>query len=352
MPNERKVHKTPVPLLGGLAVFCSFCLSLFFALLIPWIRQTLIDPARGWAGLVLGSLIIIGLGFYDDCRNIKPGPKIFFQSLAAGCMIIGFGFQIRAVSNPFGEGALVLGWLSIPFTFLWVVGITNALNIIDGLDGLASGVAAIAGLAIFTIACTNGNPFIAFISLILVGNVLGFLVYNFHPASIFLGDSGSLFIGFWLSFLSVQGVQSRHNAVLPIAVPVMVLGFPIMDMTLAVLRRFFRSERDRGVIDKIRFVFKADQCHIHHKLLDRGFSQRLAVVLLYCLCLIFAGCALCTVFLPRINHRVWVLFLLASCLTIRNMTDLKTARGPHLYKSTSRPYIPESDAIALKEKKG
>lgn len=349
IPNARKVHKTPVPLLGGLAIFCSFWGSIFLAQFIPVIRQALIKPVQSWIGLILGSLIVMGIGSYDDCRHINPRQKILFQSVAAGSLIIGFGFQIRMVSNPFGTSPVDLGWLSIPLTFFWVVGITNALNIVDGLDGLASGVSAIAGLAIFAIACKNQHPMAAFLSLILVGDVLGFLVYNFHPASIFLGDSGSLFLGFWLSFLSVQGIQSKQHPVVPIAVPLMILGFPIVDTLLAIVRRFFQP--NIKILDKIRLVFKADQGHLHHKLLERGFSQRLAVLVLYCLCLSFAGCGLCAVFLPWVNQRVLGLFLLPFCLFMKNMAELKTA-DQTLPQNTPLSLVQESKPITLKGEEG
>lgn len=327
MPNARKVHTIPTPLLGGMAIFSSFWICLVLALFIPVIRQSLGAHLQSWPGLILGSLIIIGVGSYDDCRHISPGQKIFFQGLASS-MIIASGFQIRLVSNPFGGGTLSLGWLSLPLTFLWIVGITNALNIIDGLDGLAAGVTAIAGLTIFAIAHTNRNFMAAFLSLILAGNVLGFLVYNFNPASIFLGDSGSLFLGFWLSFLSIRGAQPKAYPVLPIAVPLMVLGFPIMDTLWAVLRRLFQPGLNIRLKDKIRSIFKADRGHIHHRLLSRGFSHRLAVLMLYCLCLFFAGCALCIALVPWINQGIVGLFLLASWLSVKNMTDLKTAGSP------------------------
>ncbi|MEW6378980.1 MAG: MraY family glycosyltransferase [bacterium] len=331
-----------------MAIFCSFWMCLALALFIPIIRQSFGAHLRSWPGLILGSLVIIGIGAYDDCRHIQPGPKILFQGLA-GSIIIASGFQIRLVSNPFGEGALSLGWLSLPLTFFWIVGITNALNMIDGLDGLAAGVTAIAGLTIFAIAHTNRNFMAAFLSLILVGNVLGFLVYNFNPASIFLGDSGSLFLGFWLSFLSIQGAQARAYPVLPIAVPLMVLGFPIMDMLWAVLRRLFQPGTDTTRLrDKILSIFKADQGHIHHRLLSRGFSHRLAVLLLYCLCLIFAGCALCIALMPWINQRIVALFLLASCLSVKNMTDLKTAGSP---EKAPLPLAQESGSITIGERK-
>lgn len=282
--SARKVHGQPVPRLGGIAIVLGFYGSLLVVaglgphgFAVPDLRQT--------ATMLAGSLVIAALGVYDDLRGTGAGQKFAVQFAVASFMYAQ-GLRIEALSNPFGS-AIDLGLLSLPFTLLWFVGITNAFNLIDGLDGLAGGVALIAIATNAIIALGRGETMMVLVSMALAGAVLGFLFYNFNPASIFMGDTGSMFLGFVLATLSLVANQKSSTAV-AILIPVLALGLPILDTALALLRRAARGEP----------VFRADRQHIHHQLLAHGFSHREAVLSLYSLSL-FLG--LMAIALSRAN---------------------------------------------------
>jgi UDP-GlcNAc:undecaprenyl-phosphate GlcNAc-1-phosphate transferase len=292
LPNERKIHKKPIPLLGGFSVFIAFNLSVVIGLMIT--------PSLGagtilsrWPSFFICETIVLFLGFLDDLKHLKPSLKFVFQ-VGVGFLAFVFGFGIQNVANPFGGGIINLGLLSMPVTILWVVFIANALNLIDGLDGLAAGTAFIASMTIFAISFFNANEGIALVSIVLAGSVLGFLRYNFHPATIFLGDSGSLLLGFLLAIFSVQG-SSQGPTVLAMMAPILALGLPIMDTLLSMGRRFLKSihvidystkkNSTKALLIGRFSVFAADKDHLHHRLLKRGFSQRKAVLILYGVCI-------------------------------------------------------------------
>jgi UDP-GlcNAc:undecaprenyl-phosphate GlcNAc-1-phosphate transferase len=278
LPGERKLHRQPVPRLGGIAIYLSFVITLNSGLLVSDALLKLVDDSlRGWLGLLFGGSIVLALGIVDDLYQLKPSAKLSFQLLAAAVVCLA-GLRITQITNPF-NGVIVLGWLSIPMTLLWIVGITNAMNLLDGLDGLASGVAAIITAAILSISLANGTYGTALVSAILCGSTLGFLRYNFNPARIFMGDSGSMFLGFTLAVISLQGTQKSTTAV-AIFIPILFFGLPIADTLLAMGRRLIGG----GGQDRVRRysrVFEADREHIHHKLIDLGFSHRSAVLTLY-----------------------------------------------------------------------
>jgi UDP-GlcNAc:undecaprenyl-phosphate/decaprenyl-phosphate GlcNAc-1-phosphate transferase len=284
LPNERKIHRHPIPRLGGMAVWGSVILS--FAIL------TILDPAHeAWTKLVSidgilmtgALLIILVVGFLDDLHPLHPGPK-FFAQLIAATMFYAAGFRISGISNPFGPNLIHLGYLDYPVTILWIVGVTNSFNLIDGLDGLASGVGAIASVTIFAILLLNGDPSTALIALIITGALFGFLRYNFNPARIFLGDSGSLFIGVALALLSIKS-SAKGSTVVAILVPLLALGLPIMDTLLSMVRRFLDSLLPERVpekfLHKMHSMFLPDRKHIHHQLVSLGLSHRTAVLTLY-----------------------------------------------------------------------
>ncbi|MGB6680251.1 MAG: MraY family glycosyltransferase, partial [Candidatus Bathyarchaeia archaeon] len=210
IPSERKIHSQPVPLLGGIPIFIAFNLTLLIGYLIHniYIEEFL---SSNWKSLLFCQIIILAIGIYDDIKRLEPGIKFLLQILV-GVLLVISGFGIQNISNPITGHTIHLGFLSIFITILWVVGITNALNLIDGLDGLAAGTSLIASITIFTIAFFNQNIGIALIALIIAGAILGFLKYNFHPAKIFLGDSGSLLLGFLLAVFSIRG--SSKGAIL------------------------------------------------------------------------------------------------------------------------------------------
>ncbi|MEY7999315.1 MraY family glycosyltransferase [Clostridium sp. Mt-5] len=260
--DNRRVHTKPVPLLGGIAIYISFVVTLVLKVGKLTNSET---------GLILGSTIIVIGGFLDDKFNIKPWCKLLFQ-LAATLILIIYGVKIVLITNPFsGLYQFVnLGMMSIPLTLIWVVGITNALNLIDGLDGLAAGIAFISSITIFIIALLNGRNEAAILTIILSGAIIGFLPYNFNPASIFMGDTGAQLLGFLLAAISIEGAV-KSAAAFSIAVPILALGIPIYDTLFAMIRRKING----------RPIMQADRGHLHHRLLDMGLTQKQAVAIMY-----------------------------------------------------------------------
>ena len=312
--SERKIHRKPTPLLGGIPIFISLNLTLLIGYVLNnvYIREFLSDK---WKPLLLCQIIILAVGIFDDVIDLKPRLKFLFQ-IFAGSLLLFFGIGIYDIANPFSGGLIHLGLLSIPITILWVVGITNALNLIDGLDGLAAGTSLIVCIALFGISFFFQNIGISFVFLILAGSILGFLRYNFHPAKIFLGDSGSLLLGFLLAVLSIQG-SYKGATLIAVLVPILVLGFPIMETLLSMVRRLLRSIHSVDYAngngngnEERRFktlflngfsMFEADKDHVHHRLLSLGLSHRRAVLVLYGLCAVLCIFALLTVILKDIN---------------------------------------------------
>lgn len=293
-PGERKVHGRTMPRLGGLVIFFSFCVSLAFtwtfrheAFADLWFAQ-----GQGIAFLV-ALLAMVALGIWDDLKSLSAGRKFLFQLLISSA-VYAAGFRISILSNPFGTPGLELHFLEYAVTVLWLVGITNAVNLIDGLDGLASGISLIACLTIAPIALLTHDPGSAILALILAGALLGFLRYNFNPARIFLGDSGSLGLGFALAMLSVRS-STKASTVFALAIPLLALGLPIMDTLLSMIRRFLRTILSNNVKagslrERLKAMFVPDRSHIHHRLIARGLSHRTAVLVMYVVsCLLGAG---------------------------------------------------------------
>ncbi|WP_333887319.1 MraY family glycosyltransferase [Clostridium sp.] len=263
MPEEdRRIHNKPMPLLGGLSIYFSFIITLL-------LKKG--DFTRPEMGLVLGATIIVIGGFLDDKFDIKPRYKLIFQ-IAAALILIIYGVKIVIITNPFSSVYQFtnVGVMSIPLTIIWVVGITNALNLIDGLDGLASGIGFISSLTILIIALLNNRYEAAVLAIILCGAILGFLPYNFNPASIFMGDTGAQLLGFLLAAISIGGAI-KSAAAFSIAVPILALGIPIYDTLFAMIRRKINGKP----------IMQADRGHLHHRLLDMGFSQKQAVGTMY-----------------------------------------------------------------------
>lgn len=262
--DDRRMHSHPIPRLGGLAIALAFLLSvLVFA-----------DINRQMRGILLGAVIIVVLGVLDDCLTLRAPVKFIIQILAA-CIVVGHGCTIRYITNPVFTSDVMyldLGSWAIPITIVWIVAITNAVNFIDGLDGLAVGVSAISSATLLVIALLVAESNIAIIVAALLGACLGFLPYNFNPAKIFMGDTGSTFLGFILACLSIQGTFKLY-AIISFAVPFLILGVPIFDICFAVIRRLVRHQNP----------MQADRGHIHHRLIDTGFSQKQAVSIIYML---------------------------------------------------------------------
>ena len=265
-PDARKVHKKPIPRIGGIGIYAAFMAAIFsvlsFVEVTAEIRTELI-------GLMVGGSLIVLVGVIDDYKNLPAKVKLVGQILAAAVLVIAFDVRIDFITDPFGD-YIYTEWLAIPVTIFWIVGLTNTVNLIDGLDGLAAGVSTIASITIFLVALQQGILLVAVLTAALAGAAFGFLYYNFNPARIFMGDSGSMFLGYMLAGISVIGAV-KSAATIALIVPILALGLPILDTTFAIVRRY------RGGVP----IFKPDKGHLHHRLLDLGFSQRQAVLLMY-----------------------------------------------------------------------
>lgn len=259
-----------VPRLGGVAMLASALLAL--TLLLIWdndVTHLLVQkPAEGF-GLLAAVLCVFTVGLFDDLRGARPWQKLALQS-AAGCILFYSGYRVDLVTNPFTGGAFTLGWLALPVTLVWLVAISNAFNLIDGLDGLAAGIGLFATVAIFLLALMSSNPFMAAIAAVLAGALLGFLPNNFAPARIYLGDSGSLTIGLTLAALAVRN-SIKGPVIITLAIPLMIFGVPLLDAGVTTLRRFLSGHS----------IFQRDEEHLHHRLLKIGLTQRAAVLALY-----------------------------------------------------------------------
>lgn len=257
-----------VPRLGGIAVVLATTAALATALLARGgLPASAAAPDHFFAGVMAAGWLLFAAGLLDDLYDLRPAAKLLAQC-AAGIVAYGFGFRVEELS--FAGATVELGVLSLPLTLLWIVGITNAFNLIDGLDGLATGIGMVALGSTFLVAYLLGNPEVALVCAALGGALLGFLRYNFRPARIFLGDSGSLFVGFMVAVLSVHGSTKSATAVLT-AAPLLLLALPILDTGLSIVRRWLRGKP----------VFGADEHHLHHRMLAIGLTHVRAVVLLY-----------------------------------------------------------------------
>ncbi|WP_103665979.1 hypothetical protein [Gracilimonas amylolytica] len=291
-PDERKVHKNITPRLGGLAIFLTLAISSVLAFTIFDTGQVDISEHYQKILLVGGALTLVFLlGVWDDVTPLKPGLKFGLQFVIATLVYLA-GVKISSVMNPLSTYALNVQFIDYPLTVLWIIGITNAINLIDGLDGLATGVSTIACVSIFAVSSLTGEIGNAYIALILAGSLVGFLRYNFNPARIFLGDSGSLLLGFLLAILSIQS-SNKISTGFSIFFPIIVLGLPITDTLIAMIRRFLGTflEKDTAktaMQGRLKKMFLPDKSHIHHQLLAYGFTHRNTVILLYFISAFFA----------------------------------------------------------------
>ena len=276
-PSKRRINTVPIPRMGGLAVFAGIVVGMLVRILGAWYLgwpAVLIPHPRNesldYRVLAVSFLIIVATGVLDDVKQIKPLAKFAGQVLAASVAAAG-GLVINSFLDPFDSGAVFeLGWIGYPVTVLYLVAFANIINLIDGLDGLATGISGIASLSMFSFAVLAGNVDAAALSIAVAGACLGFLKYNFHPASIFLGDTGSLLLGYSLGVISLLNV-SRTAALTTLLIPLIVAGVPILDTFSAIVRRL-RAHVSIG---------QADKGHIHHRLIQEGYDQRQAVLLIY-----------------------------------------------------------------------
>lgn len=268
-PGERRVHSSPIPLLGGLAVCVGFALPLLLYC----------DLSQPVIGLLAGGLLVLVVGVVDDVFDLRPWQKLIGQ-VAAALVLIWFGGKIEFLTNPFG-GMIYLSYYSIPLTVLWVVALTNVVNFMDGIDGVAAGISAITCLTIFAVAWLNDQPYVAPLALALAGAALGFLRHNLHPATIFMGDAGAMFLGYTIAGISVIGAV-KGATTLALSIPAVALGLPIVDTALVIVRRIGRGTP----------FYAADNSHMHHRLLDRGFDQRQAAAFMFRISMLLAVAAL------------------------------------------------------------
>lgn len=265
VPDEKRhIHKAPTPRMGGLAIFLGFLLSvLVFANITPQVR-----------GILIGAILIVVVGAIDDVLNLNAWLKFGVQIIAAVIAVLS-GVLINVVSNPLlitSGQALTIGVLSVPVTILWIVGVTNSVNLIDGLDGLACGVSTIASLSMLAVSMlvSDANSNVAIILAALCGACLGFLPFNLNPAKIFMGDTGALLLGYILATVSVIGMF-KFYAIITFILPVLALAVPLLDTVFAFTRRMLNGQSP----------FTADRGHFHHRLLDIGLNQKQAVAVLY-----------------------------------------------------------------------
>ena len=270
-PNWRKLNKKPMPLLGGVAIYLGFALSLILLIY----KEPFAANAYKLLGLLWTTFIVVLIGIADDIHGLTPRRKLFYQAVSAMIIYL-FGYSIIKVSSPLGGSFHAPELLRMILTIIWIIGFTNAINLIDGLDGLSSGVVAIISGSLFFAALKSNNPIMAILAIVLCGSSLGFLPHNFYPAKIFMGDSGSMFLGFMLSIISIEGAY-KGATFAAMLVPVIAMAIPFLDTSLSIIRRILSG----------RGIFKADKEHIHHRLMLREGSQKKAVLTLYSLTLSF-----------------------------------------------------------------
>ena len=271
--------------MGGLAIYAGFIIAVLASV---HLTQEII-------GLMVGGTVILVVGIIDDMVQLPAKVKLLGQIVAAAVLIL-FGIRIDWLTNPFGD-LVYVEYLSIPITLLWVVGLTNTVNLIDGLDGLAAGVSTIAAVTILLVALQQNFWVVAVLTAALAGSSLGFLQHNFNPAKIFMGDTGSMFLGYMLAAISVLGTV-KSAATIALIVPIVALGLPIMDTAFAIIRRYNSGQP----------IFKPDKGHLHHRLLEMGLSQKQAVLLMY----VISGClGLSAIVLTEVNQTSAAIIILA-----------------------------------------
>lgn len=303
LPNQRKVHSRPTPRMGGLAIFLGFVLGALA--LGVYTRQV--------AALLIAGAVVFGVGLLDDVKNISPKLKLLGQVFAS-LLLVQAGFCVRFITNPFDGSIVSLGVFAVPITVLWLTGISNAVNLIDGLDGLSAGVAAIAAGSTAIVCISQGELLAASLSGVLAAAALGFLPWNFHPAKTFMGDCGALFMGFILGALALMGL-SKGATVISIFIPFIILGIPVFDTFCAIIRRMFLK----------RPILEADKMHLHQTLLSLGLSQRQAVLTIYVISLVMGLCAVLMAILT--NAQAVMILIAITVLTFAGAEYLGVLRG-------------------------
>lgn len=297
-PDARKVHTKPIPRIGGIGIYLAFTVSIIAVTIISNFEGESLNEVIGL--LISGTLMFL-VGIIDDYKNLPAKVKLLGQIGAAAVLAVGFGVRVDFVTDPFGD-YIYLEMLAVPATIFWLVGLTNTVNLIDGLDGLAAGVAGLAATTIFLVAMEQHFFLITIFTAALAGAAFGFLFYNTNPAQIFMGDSGSLFLGFMLAGISIVGAM-KSAATVALIVPILALGIPILDTIFAILRRYLGGQP----------IFKPDKGHLHHRLLKLGFTQRQAVFLVY---VISALLGVSAIALTEVNSQIAVVILIVVVVSI------------------------------------
>ena len=320
--DNRRMHSKPIPRIGGLAIYLSFCITcLFFC---NYNRELLV--------MLSGGLLMAALGVFDDVFRLPALLKFFYQiGIGIGTALLG----IRIDQISIGGTYVSLGFLSIPITVLWIVGLSNAINLIDGLDGLSCGISTISALSILGVVLLQGETSYAVIAVILIGACFGFLPFNKNPAKIFMGDTGSLFLGYTLSVISILGTFKMHAAI-SVLVPLFIFAVPLADTLFAVIRRVISGKSP----------FSPDRGHFHHRLVDMGFTQKETVKILYSICGIFGLVAvfMCDNLFPKYklvkSIAVIVLALAIFIVTLLIMKNPKTRIHSGLFDEDVE-FVPE-----------
>ena len=295
-PKHRGVHKKPMPRMGGVAIVLGFIITV---LMVYHFDKSM--NLKQFVGFIIGALMIAGLGVIDDMKNL-PAKLKFCVQIVAALIVIMSGTRIQVVLWPV---TAYLQKFSIPITLVWIVGVTNAVNLIDGLDGLAAGVTSIAAMSLMVLCIMTGSTTAVVLTAALAGACLGFLPRNFNPAEIFMGDTGSTFLGFVLAVTSILGVFKGY-ALLAMIVSVLCVGLPVFDTICAMLRRMAKNQP----------IMQADRGHLHHKLIDRGFSQRQAVLIMYTISILLGLLAIFISFKNSGTIVVVVLTVIVLCFII------------------------------------
>jgi len=315
--DQRRMHDHPIPRLGGLAIFIGFVVAvLAFAVVNRQLR-----------GILLGGCVIVAVGIVDDSHPLGAGIKFILQIVAA-LIAVWHGVVIEMIANPlpFGEPYWDFGIMAVPITVIWIVAVTNSVNLIDGLDGLADGVSTIAALTMLIIALLVGDLEMATICAALVGGCIGFIPYNRNPAKIFMGDTGATFLGFVLATVSVTGLFKLY-AVISFVVPFIILGFPIYDTVSAFTRRIMKGQNP----------MKADRSHTHHKLIDMGMNQKQAVATLYMVAIVLGLLAVMLVTSGYVKVILSVAALGGTAYTVTRIMRYEHPKPP----AGSAPAVPE-----------
>jgi UDP-GlcNAc:undecaprenyl-phosphate GlcNAc-1-phosphate transferase len=339
-PNGRKIHSSPIPRLGGLAIAGAVAITILLGFVEnPYIRSGL--PAT--TGMIAGLAIILIVGVYDDVRNASAFVKLAAQFAAAG-VVVAFGIRFQLASNPLASKMLDyfdLGALSIPLSICWIVGLTNAMNLIDGLDGLASGIAMFASIALFLISLQQHAGLVTYFYAAIAGSTLGFLKFARYPATVFLGDCGATFLGFTLACLSIMGTQKSYTMA-ALFIPLIVFGVPIFDATVTLLRRYAKNDS----------WMAADRDHIHHRLISSGLTQRQAVLILYAVSIVLGIIAFAfTVLLDEYSAVILGIIGLLGGFTAKELNVFGTSRPPMEREYKYRQHFEERPRVQHFEEK-